>query len=199
MKIELQCGDTIAIPEGYKAVIKDGNVIFEKEEKVSNFNDGDILVSVVNGSRRNAFIYNSTDTLGFHSFYAGINVDGNLLISKSSSGRWGCQILSPATEEERQLLFDKMREQGLRWNAEEKQVENIRWRAKNGEYYYHINADSFASAMKDTDYISDRNRYNFGNYFRTKEQTEEAAKRVQETLLNYHKELNCGQIQTCRY
>jgi len=192
MKIELQCGDTITIPEGCKAVIKDGNVVFEKEEKVSNFNDGDILVSVVNGSRRNAFIYKSTDTLGFHSFYAGVNVVGNLLISKSSGRRWGCQILSPATEEESQLLFDKMKEQGLRWNAKEKQVEKLRWRAKNGEYYYHINGDGFASVMKDTDYISDRYRYNFGNYFRTKEQTEEAAKRVQETLLNYHKELNCG-------
>jgi len=90
MKIELQCGDTITIPEGCKAVIKDGNVVFEKEEKVSNFNDGDILVSVVNGSRRNVFIYKSTDTLGFHSFYAGVNVVGNLSISKSSGGRWGC-------------------------------------------------------------------------------------------------------------
>lgn len=199
MKIELQCGDTITIPEGCKAVIKDGNIVFEKEEKVSNFNDGDILVSVVNGSRRNAFIYKSTDTLGFHSFYAGVNVDGNLLISKSSSGRWGCKILSPATEEERQLLFDKMKEQGLCWNAEEKQVEKLRWRAKKGEYYYHINADGFASTIKHTDYITDYYRYNFGNYFRTKGQTEEAAKRVQETLLNYHKELNCGQIQTCRY
>lgn len=51
MKIELQCGDTITIPEGCKAVIKDGNVIFEKEEKVSNFNDGDILVTIADGEK----------------------------------------------------------------------------------------------------------------------------------------------------
>ena len=33
MKVELQCGDTITIPEGCKATIKDGSVVFEKEEK----------------------------------------------------------------------------------------------------------------------------------------------------------------------
>ena len=115
-----------------------------------------------------------------------------MLISDSSEERWGCKILSPATEEEKQLLFDKMKEQRLLWNAKKKQVEKIRWQAKNGEYYYHVNVDGFISAAKHTDYITDYYRYNFGNYFRTKEQTEEAAKRVQETLLNYHKELNCG-------
>lgn len=52
MKVELQCGDTIAIPDGCKAIVKEGIVTIEKE-----FKDGDILVAVVNGKRRNAFIY----------------------------------------------------------------------------------------------------------------------------------------------
>lgn len=192
MKIELQCGDTITIPEGCKAVIKDGNVIFEKEEKVSNFNDGDILVTIADGKRRNAFIYKNTDNLGYHNYYIGVNTAKQLVINNDLNSRWGNRDLVYATKEEKQLLFDKMKEQGLLWNAKEKQVEKIRWQAKNGEYYYHINADGFVSAAKHTDYITDYYRYNFGNYFRTKEQTEEAAKRMQETLLNYHKELNCG-------
>ena len=33
MEIKLQCGDTITIPKGCKAVIKYGCVVFEKEEK----------------------------------------------------------------------------------------------------------------------------------------------------------------------
>ena len=33
MKVELQCGDTITIPEGCKAIVKDGSVVFEKEER----------------------------------------------------------------------------------------------------------------------------------------------------------------------
>lgn len=35
----------------------------------------------------------------------------------------------------------------------------------------------------------DEDLYEFGNYFRTEEQAEEAAKRVKETLRNYHEEI----------
>ena len=39
MKVELQCGDTI---------VKDGSVVFEKEEQ--EFENGDVLCSVYNGT-----------------------------------------------------------------------------------------------------------------------------------------------------
>ena len=189
MKVELQCGDTIAIPEGCKAVVKDGSVLFEKEE-VQDFKDGDILVSVVNMKRRNAFIYKSSDTLDSHLYYAGVNADGNLLINDSSNSRWGNQNLSHATEEEKQLLFDKMKERGLLWNAEEKRVEKIRWRAEKGKKYFTLKG---ATLMVDfyIEYFDkvDEKCHIYGNYFRTEEQVEEAAKRVRETLRKYHEEI----------
>ena len=204
MEIKLQCGDSITIPEGCKAIIKDGSVVFEKEEKeeakTQDFKDGDVLTSLFDN--KVVFIfkedeskqkYNKNDYYVCHIYVSssiGYTIEVPTKDSLSFCGHKDEVRL--ATNKEKQFLFDKMKEQGLLWNAEEKRVEKIRWRAKNGEHYYHINADGFASVMKDTDYISDHYRYNFGNYFRTKEQTEEAAKRVQETLLNYHKELNCG-------
>ena len=30
MEVKLQCGDTLTIPEGCKAIVKDGCVVFEK-------------------------------------------------------------------------------------------------------------------------------------------------------------------------
>ena len=191
MKVELQCGDTITIPEGCKAIVKDGSVVFEreKEEEVQEFKDGDVLVVVVNGKRRNAFIYKGSDVLGFHLFYAGINADGNLLINDSSNGRWGNKILSYATEEEKQLLFDKMKEQGLRWNAEEKKVEKTRWRAKKDGDYYFIDINLTVKSIDDTYSTFDNNLWYALNYFRTKEYTAEAARRVKETLIKYHKEI----------
>ena len=33
MEVKLKAGDSLNIPEGYKAIIKDGSVVFEKEEK----------------------------------------------------------------------------------------------------------------------------------------------------------------------
>ena len=189
MKVELQAGDKITIPKGCKAIVKDGSVVFEKEEKVQEFKDGDILVAVVDGKRRNAFIYKSTDAVGFHLFYVGINADGNLLINDSSNGRWGCQILSYATEEEKQLLFDKMKEQGLKWNAEEKRVEKIRWRADVGKDYYFIDVDLTVKSIDDTYSTFDNKLWDVLNYSRTKEQAEETARRIKESLIKYHEEI----------
>ena len=180
MEVTLKAGDSLNIPEGCKAVIKDNVVVFEKEEKedMQDFKDGDVLHSIYDSV---VLIFNYyTDSTYFSSHYNCSGVGNNM---------WRIGCFRHATEEEKQLLFDKMKEQGLQWNAEEKRVEVIRWRAKKGEYYYHINADGFASTIKHTDYITDYYRYNFGNYFRTKEQSKEAARRVKETLRQYHDEI----------
>lgn len=191
MKVELQCGDSITIPEGCKAIVKDGSVVFEKEDKeeVQEFKDGDVLVSVVNGHRYDAFIYENTDEKGFHSYYVGIDVGGQLSFSESLSDRWCKDDLSYATEEEKQLLFDKMEEQGLKWNAEEKRVEKIRWRVKEGDKYHYIFSTLEVSDTTYYDNDAHRLRVENYNYFRTQEQTTEAARRVKETLRKYHEEI----------
>lgn len=190
MKVELQCGDTITIPEGCKAIVKDGSVVFEKEEQTEQeFKDGDVLVIVANWKRHNAFIYKGSDVLGFHLYYAGINDDGDLLINDSSNERWGNEILSHATEEEKQLLFDKMKEQGLRWNAEKKCVESNRWRAKKGKAYCRIGLGGGVFYEIDRRTNADNVFYDTLNYFHTEEQTREAIKRVRETIRKYHEEL----------
>jgi len=184
MKVELQCGDTIAIPDGCKAIVKEGIVTIEKE-----FKDGDILVAVVNGKRRNAFIYKGSDKNGFHSYYVGVDACKLLSISESPSCRWGISNLSYATEEEKQILFDKMKEQGLRWNAEEKRVEKIRWRAEKGKDYYFVYPDLTAINTNELGFDVDTDRHNAFNYFRTEEQAQQAAERVKETLRKYHEEI----------
>lgn len=189
MKVELQCGDTITIPEGCKAIVKGKSVVFEKEEKVQEFKDGDVLVVVVNGERHNAFIYKSTDAVGFHLFYAGINADGNLLINDSSNGRWGNEIPSYATDEEKQELFDKMKEQGLQWNAEKKEVEKVRWRAKKGDRFYCFDTDfSVLDGLEEGSKLDDSSWRSY-NYFRTAEQVKEAIKRMKQELRKYHDEI----------
>lgn len=186
MEVKFNAGDMCVIPDGCKATIKDGVVIFEKEEK---FKDGDILVSFVNGERYNAFIYKGTDKNGFHSYYVGVDVCKLLSISTSPSNRWCYSNLSYATEEEKQLLFDKMKEQGLKWNAKEKRVEKLLWRADAGEEYYFINSSLKVMKIEECWSILCSEHYSANNYFRTKEQAEEAAKRIKEVLFNYHEEI----------
>ena len=186
MKVELQCGDTITIPTGCKATIKDGSVVFEKEQK---FKDGDILTIADYVDTSCPFIYKNTDERGSHSYYVGVDTCNLLSISYDPHFRWGDGALRYATEEEKQFLFDKMKEQGLKWNAEEKRVEKIRWRAEDGRIYFCIDNQGIVIVDKECGYYVDKNRHEYGNYFHTKEQAEEAAKRMKEVLRQYHEEI----------
>ena len=189
MKVELQCGDTITIPEGCKAIVKGKSVVFEKEEKVQEFKDGDVLVPIVNGQRYYAFIYKSTDKEGYHSYYVGIETCGKLSFCESPSDRWYNDNLSYATEEEKNVLFYSMKENGCQWNAEEKRVEKIRWRAKKGGDYYFIDVDLTVKSIDDTYSTFDNKLWNALNYFHTEEQAGEVARRMKEVLSKYHEEI----------
>lgn len=178
MEIKLQCGDTIAIPDGCKATIKDGEVVIEKE--VQEFKDGDVLSSVYNGT---ILIFKEMCEDDSRKFYSHYNT------SCSSNKGWNKVAFRHTTEEEKQLLFDKMKEQGLRWNAEEKRVEKIRWRAEEDREYYSIDTDIKVYKLFEDNEECDNTLYDALNYFRTKEQAEEAAKRVKETLRIYHEEI----------
>lgn len=193
MKVELQCGDTITIPEGCKVTIKDGSVVFEKEEqKEQEFKDGDVLTSRLNN--KFIFIFKEDDLKqkeNKNGYY--VCHKPNHIINVATKDKLlfcGYKIdVRLATEEEKQLLFDKMKEQRLLWNAEKKRVEKIRWRIKEGDKYHYI--FSTLEVSDTTYYDSDAHRLRVENYncFRTKEHTEEAARRVKETLRKYHEEI----------
>jgi hypothetical protein len=201
MKVELQCGDTITIPDGCKAIIKDGSVVFEKEEKeeakTQDFKDGDVLTSLFDN--KVVFIFkedelkqkeNKNDYYVCHIYVSssiGYTIEVPTKDSLSFCGHKDEVRL--ATNKEKQFLFDKMKEQGLLWNAEEKRVEKIRWRAKRREEYYFMNTDLTTVKSSELDDDVDTNRHSAFNYFRTKEYTAEAAKRVKETLRKYHEEI----------
>ena len=183
MKVELQAGDTITIPEGCKAVIKDGSVVIERE-----FEDGDILTSK-SGFLRCPFIFKGYDDKRFYKFYAGLACGNTIAVCVGDDERWGNSDLSYATEEEKQLLFDKMKEQGLRWNAEEKKVEKIRGRAREFGEYYRIGLKGEVFLESDRRSPKDEVFYDTLNYFRTEEQAKEAGRRVKETLKKFHEEI----------
>lgn len=125
MEVKLKAGDSLNIPEGCKAVIKDNVVVFEeeKEENKEEFKDGDVLHSTLDDLM---LIFKATHNHVRSCFDSHYNNKG------SDDELWNIELFRHATEEEKSEFFDKMKEQGLQWNAEEKQVEKIRWRAKEG-------------------------------------------------------------------
>lgn len=179
MEVKFNAGDKIAIPEGCKAIIKDESVVFEKE-----FKDGDVLVN-----NNVIFIYRKQETQ--KATYYVCTYAEEINYGKSTINRYAGYIEEArhATEEEKQLLFDKMKEQDLRWNDEEKKVEKIRWRARKGEEYRFMNTDLTIIYTTELGDDVDTNRYDALNYFHTKEQAKEAAKRVEEVLCKYHEDI----------
>ena len=186
MEILLKQGDRLPIPDGCKAVIEGNLLLIEKKEP--EFRDGDILACNEEFCRC-PFIFKGYDEKGFSKFYTGIGYGGDLIISTSSNERWGKSELSYATDEEKQLLFDKMKEQGLKWNAEEKKVEKIKWEPKHRDTYWYLYSTIEAcSGIFDSSIDCHQLRVKVGNYFRTEEQAEKAAEVVKEALRKFHEE-----------
>lgn len=201
MEIKLQCGDTITIPDGCKAIIKDGSVVFEKEEKeeakTQDFKDGDVLTSLFDN--KVVFIFKEDEskqkdnTNGYYvcHIYVSSSIGYTIEVpTKDSLSFCGHKDeVRLATNKEKQFLFDKMKEQGLLWNAEAKRVEKIRWRVKEGDKYHYISSTLEVSDTTYYDCYAHRLHVENYNCFHTQEQTKEAARRVKETLRKYHEEI----------
>ena len=172
---------TFEIPEGCNRVTieQQGRQIITTFEP--EFKDGDfIFISYNNGERCVAVFKKIKDRIYYHVL---LIYSGELLFYNSASKEWMC--VRHATEEEKQKLFDAMAKDGKRWNAEEKRVEDIktkRWRAKIGSNYWFLDAST--NPVCENDYLSvdDTSRYYSGNYFKTEEQAEAAAKKIKDFL-----------------
>ena len=71
----------------------------------------------------------------------------------------------------------------MEWKETQK---SKRWRAKLGEKYWLVDIELSPALSEEKNDGYDKARYNNGNYFRTQEAAEEAAKLVKEILLKFH-------------
>ena len=94
--------------------------------------------------------------------------------------------IRPATNSEKQLLFDALAKEGKMWDAERKQVVDLpRWRAeKDCRYYYIKNCDATIHPSDDNRFEVDNNFYESGNYFKTREAAERVAEQIREIFKN---------------
>ena len=85
------------------------------------FKDGDILISGLEDCGNNPFIFKQTNCLGNAQCYCAINVFEEFILN---SDNWtpikGCRL---ATEEEKQKLFQAIKDNGYKWNAETKTLD----------------------------------------------------------------------------
>lgn len=117
--------------DGYRLALTDieQQIIEERKKAEWKPQDGDICF--VKTSAGNRFIFIKRDNESDDEIHGYISINTNIYVLYLSSDlscvceRKSIRELRPATDEERQLLFDAMAKQGKRWNAEKKVVEDI--------------------------------------------------------------------------
>ena len=92
---------------------------------IADAKDGDVLVS-----NSSIFIFNCEYAAGKPEAYCGV-INGKFY---NGEGCWTNEKCYPATEEQRDLLFKKMKEAGYEWDAEKKELKHIA-ETVNGEDY----------------------------------------------------------------
>ena len=138
----------------------------------------------------------TTNSIGVIAIYAGTNIlkgaktytalyEGRLDTDFKPIGWGGISDLRPATEAEKQRLFDALAKQGKRWNAEKKCIEDLpRWRAQINEEYYFVDADCSVADIKEKYSGADTIMYEVGNYFRTREAAKKVALQIRDIFKN---------------
>lgn len=113
-----------------------------------------------------------------------LSLNGRLILNDTGGSKY-CNSIILASESEKQELFDKLAEVGKRWNEETKQLEDIRWRAKEGCQYWFVSTISADISIKlECNVPLDDERYNSGNYFKTKEAAQKVADQIKEIFKN---------------
>ena len=179
----------VNIPEGCKTVtvkVDGENVIteFEPKEKKWEPQDGDFLTDKRDGT---VVIYKSTQENGGIVTYAGyLHGFGYENLTTETSLGWGfTRNYHPATAEEKAKLLGKLKIEGYIWNPNKKELERLpRWRALSGENYYLIGSELTVDYQSEIGHVVDDNRYNAGNYFKTREAAECVAEQIREIFKN---------------
>lgn len=100
---------------------------------------------------------------------------------------WSYDFAHAATHEDAALFTRILAENGYEYDPEKKEVRKKRWRAESREPYYYVNASGRICFYKENNDSIDQSLYDAGNYFRTREIAELAAKEIKEVFQKYSK------------
>ena len=178
----------VNIPEGCKVVsveTTDEMVVVKFEKEENEFKENDIVTTTYCNKLSISIFKNfvkNNGSCGRATFKCSLIVDTFYLNKQQYDASFDTIRLS--NEEEKQLLFDKLKEKCLMFYGEN----IVRWRAEIGGHYYCISSSRIDTRSEES-FFSDNENYNIGNYFPTKEMAEAFQKVYIESLNNFHKNL----------
>lgn len=143
---------------------------------------GDYLISNKNGC---VFIYNGNcdyDSYGY-------------IVAEDSSNATGLEFPKDAayssdaryaTTEEIKRLDERLRHHGYVFNKQTLELKKFKWRGNLGDNYWYITTGGNIEWSKEEGVGTDDYRYEFGNYFKTREEAEVFVKQFRTVLNEYH-------------
>ena len=176
----------VNIPEGCKVMtveVIDDRIILKVDKEDPEFKENDIVYTVYNNHPCISVINNWKFDDGMILTKCSFDIDAN-------KGATICTLyiydtIRLATDSEKQLLFDKLKEKCLMFDGEG----IVRWRADQYQKYFYLTGDGSISEADEYRSNWDDGAYHIGNYFPTRELAESFQKQYFELLNNFHKNL----------
>jgi hypothetical protein len=149
--------------------------------------DGDVLSCFFYGKYQGTFVFEEASECGGAIFHVALDADGKFIKGD------GCYYFGyiydarPATEEEKQRLFDKLAEEGWEWKSDTKELVKLKWKPKIGETYYRPNFlhCKFMCYSGTTDYakiVYIKDHIDKGWVFKNQEECQEFCNRLNESI-----------------
>ena len=165
---------------------------YPEEELLFTPKDGDFVYVKCDYNHDSEYIYIYNDLGPFKtSRYISINkTTKEVFIARPNHITTNDKILSMrlATKEEKKLLLDALHNEGNDWDFIDKQIIPYRWRADFGSKYYYINFPNccYASVLKsfEDNHPVDDGRFDNHNYFKTKEEAQAIADKINNIFKN---------------
>lgn len=163
---------------------EDGKIVLTAQLEEWKPEDGEICYVRDRTGREAIFIMRRESRSTY--YYACLDWQGKVLLDGRGLDDFEFVCLHPATDDEKQRLFDALAKQNKRWNAEKKVVEDMRWRAKKGETYYFLTFAAFNvfNTTRERNSELDDANYDKCNYFKTEEAARITGNQILELLKN---------------
>ena len=121
VKREEGCNKLVTVFGIEKELVNERNLSTARLWTILDAKEGDVLVTKYN----QPFIYNGNYDLFNVGAYCGMDCLGEIFIESSTYCQWSSTKVKPATKEQRDLLFQKMKEAGYEWDVDKKELKKI--------------------------------------------------------------------------
>ena len=181
----------IKIPEGCQVVVSrvGGMAVIEIAKEEPKFKENDIVYTEHVGYGRVSILKNSDFSKSssngdmFADSKVTMHIKTNFSLTKNENSCFSYMRL--ATDPEKQLLFDKLKEKCLMFDGKD----IVRWRAKDMADYYIVYPTGEVGCTQDYGDEGEKMINEAGNYFPTEELAEQFQKQYLELLDKFHKNL----------